>query len=332
MNIKTLIQTYNDKDPNYQGDLANHLNMALYALHQLGTTEEGLKSFAEHYITEMSLTPMKAPEMIITTENYRSYFGQKRTYSAFVVFYKNMIETSSKEAVLKDQVPLFIEGFSGDAFHGLIRLAYAVLLDDEDELAKALAYMAQCYLPFQYKQPLETTDNPKEQLVRLSKIKAFQTFKFQRSLIAGRMIDIYEEPLFHESVKGLDDSLLTYDQVISLIIEIYGRTLDFTMLHGLTSTHALLILKPYFKDIKTVLQHHFYHLQLAYLSTSCTAIGDLPTCEQPPSWEEIFLATTKSTDPHTIKVVYSMYQLSSLVDNDHDLRVLSGLKVSLIEA
>lgn len=329
MTIKELIYKYNDKDPNYQGELANHLNMAMYALDQMGASEEVISSFADSYTIKMELEPMRPPSMVITSDNYRSCFGKKETYSAFVLFYKNLIQETSKEAVLQEHVDLFADGFSGDAFHGLIRLAYAVLLDDEDELAKALAYMAQTYMPFEYKKQLQIIDNPKEHFITLSKIESFKNFEFQRSLIAGRMHDLYDSSLFHEVVRGLDESLLSFDKLIPLIVEIYGRTLDFTMLHGLTSTHALLVLEPYFKDIKEVLQQHFYHLQLAYLSTKCTPIGDVPEFENKPSWQEIFAEAVKSSDPHTIKVIYSMQQISSRFEDDSLLRTLSALKVNM---
>lgn len=330
MTIKRIIATYNDKDPNYKGDLANHLNMALYALHKMGANDERLHGYAKAYISENQLTTAQEPEMSINKDNYKSYFGNRHSYSAFVVYYQSELDLKDKEVVLGEYVKQFVDGFSGDAFHGLIRLAYAVLLDDSDEIAKALAYMSQCYHPFEMKEPLATISDPIGHLVSLSQVDAYKNFEFTRPLIAGRMADIYDTSLFHQEVRGLSEDLLSLEQVIPVVIELYGRTLDFTMLHGLTSTHALVVLKPYFDDMPSVLQQHFYHLQLAYLSTKCTPIEKLPTSVEGLEWKAIFGETLKSDDAHVIKVVYSLHQLGGISQSKDLLKTLAAKKVDLI--
>ncbi len=112
-----------------------------------------------------------------------------------------------------------------------------------------------------------------------------------------------------------------------ILLKIYGQTNDFTMLHGFTSTHALRVLEDYIDDYAGALKRHWCLLQMAYLSTSCTAIGEMPKYLETLSWDEIFEKAIQSDDIHTHKIVYSLYEQSKLSNDDSKYRAAAMRKI-----
>ncbi len=317
--IVDVINKYNDRESLYGNKLTNHLNMALYALYKMGADDVRLNQFAKGYISRSKLPPLLPPDMKISRENFSEHLGRDGSYSSYILYFENEFKDKNIEDVLKKYVNILLPGEAGGAFHGIIRLAYAYELNDKNELARALAYFAEAYKEFSLPEELQNSMkiiDPIVAISQLSKNSYFRNFEFRRPLIIGRMEDIYEDPQFFKIISEIADDYCTSEYFSELLLKLYSLTGDFTILHGFTSTHALCVLSPFINDYKSILKQHWSLLQLAYLSTNCTPISDYAAAEKINGWPKIFIEACKSSDVHTLKLVYSLHEQSSLSEDD----------------
>ncbi len=136
--IQRIISKYNDRDCVYDGGLTNHLNMGLYAMYKSGASQERLDEFAQYYIDKNHISKVANAIYSINDSSYEEYVGLKNTYSSFVPYFIDKLSSSKLEEIIRKYLNELLPGSSGDAFHGIIRMAYAVELDSIDEIAKAL--------------------------------------------------------------------------------------------------------------------------------------------------------------------------------------------------
>ena len=310
--IKKLIAQYNDRNSVYGDELTNHLNMGLYALYQMGADENDLHTYAQKYLDSKNVAPQPPISVTVTEDNFENYLGRIGYYSSFIPFYTKQVEHLGIDKTLKKYLNRLIDGSAGGAFHGLIRTAYAYELASEEEVAKALAYFSECYQAYPLERAPEEITEPFEHIQNLSTMEHFKNFVFKRPLITGRMIDIYKDGVFRQEVRALPQQMCNSAAFSDMLLILYGKTGDFTMLHGFTSTHALRVLKKFVDDYTNVLKMHWIHLQLAYLSTGCVPLNPLPEAEYIEEWETIFEAALKVEDVHTIKLVYSLHEQSDV--------------------
>lgn len=311
--IYKLMKEYEDLDATYKGGLTNHLTMSLYALSQLGADEMTLKSFAKTYISRTELHNKGPITININSENWKEYCGNGSHYSSYVEYFNAQVETHGLVKTVRFYLNELVDGSAGDAFHGIIRLGYAIEMNDEAEIARALAYFADSYCPFHVDYHAIPIKEPLEQFKDLERNERFKNRDFSRNLIIGRMKDVYEDPKLLDIIAAISDDYFEPERFRELVLELYASTEDFTMLHGLTSTHALGVLYDYFDDPLEVYQKHWIHLQIAYLSTNCTTLFSLPSLEDVDSWSSILQKAIKSEDPHTLKLVYSVFEESKHV-------------------
>lgn len=328
--IQQIIHKYNNKDSLYGNKLTNHLNMGLFALYKLGASEEQLDDFALSYIEHNHLPDLPEVKVVIDDSNFNEYLGQDGYYSSFIPYFDVLLEEVSIDEVVKKYINQLIDGAAGGAFHGIIRLGYAYELQDKEEVAKALAYLAEAYQSFEPNEVMQkaTVIEPINSVLSLSTNNHFKNKEFTRPLIIGRMLDVYEDPEFECIVSRINIGHCNSVYFGELLLKLYALTGDFTMLHGFTSTHALRILSPLIDNYEQVLSRHWFHLQIAYLSTNCTEIKDIPFVNSLQSWQEIYKKVMKVKDVHTIKIVYSLYEQSKYAEVDSLYRTLAQIKVT----
>lgn len=321
--IEDIIQQYNNRDSLYGNKLTNHLNMGLFALNKMGADDKRLYDFAQYYISKTQLPLLPSVKIRITETNFYDYLGCDSYYSSFIPFFKEQLADSDIDTVVGKFVNILINGSAGGAYHGLIRLAYAYELQNTDELAKALAYFAEAYQEFPILQeisPSRVLQDPLSTVTDLAGNAYFRSFKFNRPLIIGRMIDVYEDPQFFSVVSDIGEELCNSEYFSGLLLNMYALTEDFTILHGFTSTHALRVLSHLITDYRAALRQHWFTLQLAYLSTGCTPLKEIKGPEKSKIWAEIFEEAVKKNDVHTLKFVYSLCEQSKLFADDRPYR------------
>lgn len=122
---------------------SNHYPMNIYALYQLGANETQLENFDRHNIKK--LTP-KAPVMTkIDKNNWKNFLGQRTHNQEYYDFFLSEIDKIGTRKTILKYLSHLSNGVSAYAFHGLIRLAFAIEMDLKEEYAEALTNWAMGY-------------------------------------------------------------------------------------------------------------------------------------------------------------------------------------------
>ncbi|HKS24506.1 MAG TPA: questin oxidase family protein [Thermoanaerobaculia bacterium] len=241
----------------------NHLPMALVALDRLGGDEARLRAFAATY--SRHLLP-KTQEEIALREQFR-------------------------------EIPQLDAGVESQAFHCLIRLAYAVDSGVAEEIPDAMS--AWMWTASTASTGRGAQRAPVEAFTAIANDDRFPRTIDGRS-ISGRIAKVMALPAFREYACAgpLEDLAL-------ISAKVYASTGDFTALHMLTGCHAMRILAP-----------HLGPDALGIFATALLAayviIGRPPIVEcdvrNLPSDEALAARAITSDDDHDLKLVYSALQ------------------------
>ncbi|WP_028023898.1 questin oxidase family protein [Enterovibrio calviensis] len=287
--------------PTFSARLSNHLPMALSAMQRLGASSDQLN--AEYKRASGHLAPLgnalgvSAPTL-----------GQSTHNVDFVEYYREMLSQIGAEKTLKQVLPSLLPGISAGAFHGVIRLAYAVELGDIDETSHALAYWSSGHTPLgelSFQQNLSA----EEDLNQALSIFHDQTYH------EGIIIDHVEELITLQKYQTIasQPSSLSLEEVARIVLSQYSASNDFTLLHGVTGFQALVSLFPFIENHDLAL-HYFWQ---AYVAASCTAAYREPF-QRPVQvhaprdildWSHWFEQALETENDHTIKLTYSCARL-----------------------
>lgn len=296
-----LLKQGRDYQVTYGNRLGSHLPMALIALDKLNADEEKLEAFYQNYITR--LQPLETVHYD-TPLNLRETLGDLEQYPYQLIFFQQEIKQKGVDRVLHEYLPVLLPGVCGSAFHPLIRLAYALEVSDPEEVAAALAYWAAEYEPLG---PLgESVD--KEPIEILQEVAPIgKNHSFSPGIIVDKMREIVALESFQQ--QAIQPKNLSFETLAKIAIDAFSASNSFTLLHGVTSLHALRVILPKIENQEAVLPYFWQAFVVAYLSTGSVNIDhpktDGVTVEE--SWEEILKKATQSTEEHTIKMVYTCW-------------------------
>jgi hypothetical protein len=206
-------------------------------------------------------------------------------------------------AVLEQTLPALLRGVGAAAFHGPIRAAYAIAAGHSHELADALAYWA-CRWFSLGTAPLDGREPDPE-----AALAALGIAKPRRPLIAERMALAAEHPAFRRLASGLHiDPDHTLAQLATLAARLYAASDNFTVLHLVTSAHAMRVLLPWLDegDVTEALGHYWLAYAAGHVASGVAgsaAAGTPPRAPRP--WSEIVAWVIASDDDHAIKLVDS---------------------------
>ncbi|UTV27329.1 questin oxidase family protein [Photobacterium atrarenae] len=282
-------------DPVYGNGLSNHLPMALTALACQGASDEQLTAFYHRYIKQ--LNPLR-PANDLGTQHPRQ--GNPADFGHFLSHYRQQIRQQGLEPTVREALAQRLPGLITAAFHGVIRLSYAVALRDNEEVALALAYWASEY---QTLGPLEQTDEyDAQQQLQLAQ-QQFADFAFQPGIITDRVDELSRLPAYQRL--AAHPATLSFEQVARITIRYYLASDNFVLLHGVTGFQALHRLLPYLDDPELALRYYWQ----AYVAAMCvarTAQGPVDQASCPAvEWEHWHAQSCRSRDDHTIKLIYS---------------------------
>lgn len=291
-------------DAEYSRNLSSHLPMALVALARLGADEAGLATFAGRYATR--LRPAPAAEPWPAGDAWPSRLGDPRAWPAYRSLFNDWLDHEGAPAVLPQVLPTLFRGVGAAAFHGLIRTAYAVSAGHSHELADALAYWACRWfalgaLPAHAS--AATEHDPARVLARL------EIAKPKRPLIAERMALVAEQPGFARVAASLRiDPETTLTQLGTLAARLYAASDNFTVLHLVTSAHAMRDLLPWLEpeEVAGALGHYWFAYAAGHAASglSDSDRSSLPRAAAKP-WPALVARALASDDDHLIKLVHS---------------------------
>ena len=157
----------------FERTLANHAPMVLVALSRLGASSERLRDFFETYREANGLFAVRPPVRPIDPAHWQDALGDREREADYRAFFAAEVERLGIDGALNSYLTPLAPGIGASALHALMRTAYAVLRQDDNDVAIALGYWASAYLEM----PRATgapplTDDPAEVLVRTAAIEA----------------------------------------------------------------------------------------------------------------------------------------------------------------
>lgn len=116
--------------PLYANGLSNHLPMALIALDRMGASPSRLEAFFAGYAPRLTPRAQLEPPVDPTGS-----LGVERNFEGVLTYFRALLAEQGRERVLRTWLPMLLPGVAADAFHSMIRLAYAVDACEESEMA-----------------------------------------------------------------------------------------------------------------------------------------------------------------------------------------------------
>ncbi len=280
-------------DPEYRQGLSNHLPMALLALHRLGASDSRIDDFATRYVRR--LEPAPNPEMWRFGELWQERLGERDSWSAYRGLFADWITREGSHSVLAQALPTLMEGCGAAAYHCVIRTAYAAHSGHDSELADSLAYWGCRHLPLGTAGVGGTVADPALVVQGLRVGTGSEELIFESMRIAAQGHD------FDQLIKPLKIGNDTLGRLSRLAATLYAASGNFTVLHLVTSCHAVRVLLPFIGDPHPSLHAYWRAFAAGYIASGLEESNE--TKLRP--WDSIIASAIVSDDEHVVKLVDS---------------------------
>lgn len=219
--------------PRYLPSLnSDHMPMTLCAITGLGGDLDFCIRFRNDYKKILHEIPQERP-----LKNWRQGIGRSEAYPSLLAWFKEQVADKGIESAVGIYLPEFIGGLALQAFHPVIRLAYAIDFQSEAETAAALAYMVSSHrdIPVNAGQLLDIAQEMQKQVKRGP--RSFRTAEFTDNIC--ELLDAGEYPAGYAAEIG---------DCAAIALDIYRSTRNFFALHMVTATHAVRICSKFLDE------------------------------------------------------------------------------------
>jgi Questin oxidase-like len=291
--------------------LANHLPMVLVAMHGLGGSDARLGEYFAWYRDENRLPPPPPAVAPIARAHWSAALGDRARETDYRTFFGGEVGRLGARAAIAAYLPRLLPGLTASATHGLMRLAYGVMREDDCEIATALGYWAATYLELgRAAGAAPTTDDPAEVLLRMRSVASYRHVETELDLLWHFMRAMAAKPEFRPLVDWLAIGPDSFRKVREASLALFAATMDFCALHALTGCHWLRLLQPVTPDPDLALRYFWQAIASLYPKIG---FPELPTPEMLeewrnlgcPDWPDIAAAAVRSNDEHDLSLVFS---------------------------
>jgi Questin oxidase-like len=303
--LRERLQAARRFDAEYGSGLSSHLPMALTALARLGADDERLRAFETTYARRLHAAPPIEPWP--AGDAWKPRLGDPRAWPVYRSLFAQWIEDEGAADVLGQVLPALMPGVAAAAFHGAIRVAYAISADSARELGDALAYWA-CRWFTCGERLVVTRARAPDPLPALDALRAIRAP--DEPLIALAMAAVAAHPDFLRLASRLAvDEHSTLARLAALAAERFVAQGGFTTLHLVTSAHAMRVLLPWLDeaDRATALAHYAQAFAAGWATLPATPAA--VTDSAPLPWPELVARAIESDNDHVIKLVDSCREL-----------------------
>ncbi len=295
--LASLIDAGAQHDAEYRGGLSNHLPMALLALRRLGASDARLSAFAATYGTRLEPTP--AAQAWPAGDPWPGRLGQRDAWPAYRHLFAQWLTHEEAPDVLAQVLPTLMTGCGGGAFHGLIRTAYALRSESMAELTDALAYWACIHMPLRVRGAAAVAVGGTAELA--DALEGLPRKAVKAPMISVRMQAAATQPKFAAATDKLRIDEQTLPTLAQHAATLYAASGNFTVLHLVTSAHAMRVLLP-FVDEPLAAVHGYW---LAYAAGCVAASANVGEAAPLLPWTRIVKRAIESDDEHVIKLADS---------------------------
>jgi questin oxidase-like protein len=305
--LQELLDEELGSDPTTVRGLTNHLPMALVAKAGLGADADELVRFAAAYASRIH--DLDEPTTRLTRETWRAAIGNYGAAADLRSYFAGEVAERGPDEVLRSHLPALIPGVSGAAFHGVIRLAYAIEVSSPSRIAAGLAYLAETGSPLKPLVPGRfTTLDPSKILSDLSAATLPPRPKLNN--ITEEMHAVAQSDLFDDAVSSLEIADDTLPRLAESALHLYASTDNFTALHGVTGVEAISRLRPWIDDHELLSRYAFQALAAAYLSIGAPSLWSRDRLDEFVGTNEsdshdVAAIAAFSNDEHVSKLVYT---------------------------
>lgn len=300
-------------DPVTADGLSNHLSMGLIGLGRLGANDDQLRRFADSWRPRLlARRPKGTP---INFGDWQASLGTGRRYGDLLECFSEAIAADGVDSTLDRVLAPLAEGIGGAAFHGIIRLAYALEHGRDSDIACGLACLADVHDPVGPLAGAERQAQPGMTFAAVLASLAQNPHTAGRPRGSGTFSDDFHrvatDPSFREVIDQLTIDATTLEQVVSSAHALYRSSHDFFALHTVTGSHAARIVIERLSDAnqKIVAAGALARaVAAAYVVIGTPAVKTSsldPNVSDSPTWPAIASAAIASEDVHTIKMTYS---------------------------
>jgi hypothetical protein len=306
--LQRLLDEELSSDPTTVRGLTNHLPMALVAKERLGADADELLRFAAMY--SRRINALDEPSTRLDETTWRSAIGERAAAADLRDYFLRSVNDRGTDEALRTHLPALLPGISGAAFHGAIRLAYAIEVSSPSRIAAGLAYLAEVGGPLKPLVPVTaTTRDPAKVVEDLS--KSHDLPAPPRGVnITEEMYAVARSEVFDAAVSSLEVGEDTDEKLARLALDLYASTDNFTALHGVTGLEAITSLRPWIDDQEQLSRFAFQALVAAYLSIGSPALWSVDRLddfvganERDPT--QVASIAAFNDDEHVSKLVYT---------------------------
>jgi hypothetical protein len=274
----------------------------------LGADGDELIRFAAAYSTR--ITALDEPSTRLDIRTWQSAIGNYDAAADLRSYFVRQVAEVGSDETLRTHLPALLPGMSGAAFHGVIRLAYAIEVSSPSRIAAGLAYLAEVGSPLRPLAPgVVKSQDPAEILTRLSKSPELPVRPKMKN-IDEEMRAAAQSDLFDAAVSSLEITDGTDQKLAEAALHLYASTDDFTALHGVTGSEAMSSIGPWVDDKELLRRFAFQALVAAYLSIGAPPLWSpdqldefVGSDERDPI--EVASIAAFSSDEHVSKLVYT---------------------------
>jgi len=313
--------------------LTNHLPMALVAKAALGAPDEELRRFSDTYRRRLAV--VTAPRTRLTTATWRSSIGRRGSYEELRDYFGRYVEIHGTHEALREHVSELVPGIYGAAFHGALRLSYALEVSSPARVAAGLAYLAEHAVPVPGATSVKRANG--------SLMEAFSTLERAGVTIAGDSRQLISQEMqaagllreFWPAIADVQITSHTPEELRALALRLYATTDDFTSLHAVTGMAALAGLRAYVEDTAAFDRACLVGVAAAYVSIGVPPLdtdADLAAmgASTNVSVSDIAGVGAMSDDEHVSKLIFSSLQLHEATGDELYLTV-AARKAGLTE-
>ncbi len=332
--LRALLDQAQALAPEYGGGLTLHLPMALQALHALGASVAQLQALFERHAAQL---PRRGAAVAPRLDaGWRLQRGRFEAFEPLRAHFMAALAQQGRDATLRAALPALVDGVSGGAFHGVIRVAHAVQAGHDPELASGLAYWAVRHAPLAAPAP----GHERLPLALPDWVGALQALPRgglpeRAPLIAERIQRHHQRPGAAALCDALDRSAgprATLQALACAAARHYAGSANLTVLHVVTSAHALLALLPWLDDADGAVRHFARAVGAGLLASAHDpAPPRLRDAPEARDWEALRQATLHAHEEHQIKLVAACMQRAAEwgPEGEQDLLAASRRVVAL---
>lgn len=309
--LQELLDEELETDPTTIRGLTNHLPMALVAKERLGADPAELLRFAAAYSTRIA--PLQKSATRLDGNSWRAAIGESAAAAELRDYFVRLIAEVGIDDALRSHLPALLPGLGGAAFHGVIRLSYALEVSSPSRIAAGLAYLAEVARPLGTLQSGNVvTQDPSEILINLSQRTDWSAPPSKKT-IDEEMHIVAQNELFRTVASSLDITDDTEERLAEAALLVYASSNDFTALHGVTGLAAINSLRPWIHNEELMSRFAFQALVAAYLSIGAPPLWshdrlDALVHSNGSDVNEVRMAAALSDDEHVSKLVYTALQ------------------------